>query len=184
MSEYKHSSNRSDWISPPHIIEAAREVMGSIDLDPASSAKANQVVQAKEFYNERRNGLVKPWFGNVWLNPPFGKIIIGGKERSSQDVWVQKACKEWSIEDEYGPCVQQMTTIFNQAMSQVWFRPLLDQLLCVPYGRLSFIDPDTLQPMKSNQYGSVIVYWSRDKEQAVRFKKRFKQYGAILRRWK
>ena len=49
--------------------------MGSIDLDPASCAAANEVVKASLWYDEEQNGLVQPWFGNVWLNPPFSNPL-------------------------------------------------------------------------------------------------------------
>ena len=47
-----------------------REGMGEIDLDPATSAEANETVLAAEFYTETDDGLKKPWRGRVWLNPP------------------------------------------------------------------------------------------------------------------
>ena len=41
----------------PEYIEAARIVLGSIDLDPASSDIANQLVRAKKYYTIADNGL-------------------------------------------------------------------------------------------------------------------------------
>lgn len=37
-------------------------------------------VPAKTYYTIRHNGLIAPWFGNVWMNPPFSKPLP----------WVQK----------------------------------------------------------------------------------------------
>lgn len=66
------TSHNSDEHNTPHyLIEAAREVMGSIDLDPMSNELANKTVKAKTYYTKENNGLDKEWFGNVWLNPPF-----------------------------------------------------------------------------------------------------------------
>lgn len=62
-----------EWYTAPRYIEAAREVMGSIDLDPASSELANKTVRATTFYTKKSNGLSLPWYGNVWLNPPYGR---------------------------------------------------------------------------------------------------------------
>lgn len=61
----------NEWYTPQEIIEFARNVMGSIDLDPFSTPKANETVKAKTFYTIADNGFTKHWSGNVWLNPPF-----------------------------------------------------------------------------------------------------------------
>ena len=44
-----HAGN-DEWYTPAGVVEGAREVMGRIDLDPASTAKANETVQAKAIY--------------------------------------------------------------------------------------------------------------------------------------
>src|ERR1700704_1062136 len=63
----------TEWYTPPKYIEAAREVMGAIDLDPASCAAANRIVKATAYYTREQNGLDQSWTGRVWLNPPYGR---------------------------------------------------------------------------------------------------------------
>lgn len=41
-----HSMNSNAWFTPAPIVEAARVVLGQIDLDPASCAQSNQVIRA------------------------------------------------------------------------------------------------------------------------------------------
>lgn len=65
------SSNSDEHNTPSYLIEAAREVMGSIDLDPMSNTLANETIKAKTYYTKDTDGLSKEWFDNVWLNPPF-----------------------------------------------------------------------------------------------------------------
>lgn len=75
-----NSSNSNEWYTPPRYVEAAREVLGAIDLDPASCETGNRIVRAKAYFAEARNGLVQRWYGRVFLNPPYGRT--GGKEQS------------------------------------------------------------------------------------------------------
>ena len=66
------TSKKSDeHNTPSFLIEAAREIMENIDLDPMSNPLANQIIKAETFYTKHNNGLDKEWFGRVWLNPPF-----------------------------------------------------------------------------------------------------------------
>ncbi len=66
-----------DSYTPRYVLTAARAALGTIDLDPASSARAQAVVHAATWAGldhpdpERRNGLLIPWVGRVWCNPPF-----------------------------------------------------------------------------------------------------------------
>ena len=56
-----------EWLTPPEIITA----LGPFDLDPCAPA-TRPWPTAHEHYTVRDNGLVKPWHGRVWLNPPYG----------------------------------------------------------------------------------------------------------------
>lgn len=63
---------RDDRYTPRPLAEAARQSLGgALDLDPASCAEANTVIQARHFYTLAQNGLALPWRGRVWLNPPY-----------------------------------------------------------------------------------------------------------------
>ena len=57
-------SDQNDWRTPRKFLDAAREVMGAIDLDPATSAEANDTVKAETFYTEANDGLQQPWRGS------------------------------------------------------------------------------------------------------------------------
>lgn len=66
-------SGNQEYYTDIDIIALVREVLGGIDLDPASSEIANRTVNANRIYTREDNGLSLPWRGKVWLNHPFGK---------------------------------------------------------------------------------------------------------------
>jgi hypothetical protein len=70
----RHSCDSPEWFTQRPLVEAAREVLGGIDLDPASHAEANRIIRARRYYDERANGLRRPWSGRVFLNPPGGLV--------------------------------------------------------------------------------------------------------------
>jgi len=45
------------------------KAVGGFDLDPASGCEPAPI--ADEVYTKEEDGLLQPWYGTVWLNPPF-----------------------------------------------------------------------------------------------------------------
>ncbi len=52
--------------------DAVIACLGAIDLDPSSNSREIPNVPAARHYTAQDNGLVQPWDGRVFLNPPFG----------------------------------------------------------------------------------------------------------------
>ena len=77
----------NDWHTPREYLDAARAVLGEIDLDPASSEAAQFCVRAKRFFVPKQDGLKQPWQGRVWLNPPYSQPLIAQ--------FVSKMVSEW-----------------------------------------------------------------------------------------
>jgi len=64
-----------EWSSPRHIFQA----MGNpqFDLDPASpGAGVVPWIRAATHYTIADDGLIRSWFGFVWLNPPYGRGVL------------------------------------------------------------------------------------------------------------
>jgi len=69
-------TGENEWYTPKAYIDAARSVLGEIDLDPATSSFAQRRVKAEEFFTIDDDGLAKEWKGRVWLNPPYAQPYI------------------------------------------------------------------------------------------------------------
>ena len=63
----KEDGGTNEWLTPPHIIKA----LGEFDLDPCSPENRPWDT-AKKHYTKSENGLLLPWEGRVWCNPPYG----------------------------------------------------------------------------------------------------------------
>jgi len=55
----------------PKLWRPLAAAMGGFDLDPAAGAEPTPI--ADERYTPADDGLTSPWFGTVWLNPPFSE---------------------------------------------------------------------------------------------------------------
>lgn len=60
-----------EWLTPPSIIRS----LGQFDIDPCSPI-VRPWNTATVHYNINDNGLLLPWHGRVWLNPPYGSTMI------------------------------------------------------------------------------------------------------------
>lgn len=138
------NSGNNEWYTPIDYIEAARDVMGSIDFDPASSEIANEIVKAEEYYTAETNGLDKAWHGNVWMNPPYASDLIGK--------FIDKLIEEL-------PNIDQAMVLVNNATETEWFNKLIPQAsaVCFPRSRVKFYMPDgkTGAPLQ----GQAIIYF-------------------------
>jgi len=64
------------WHTPDEYLNAARELMGGIDIDPATDEIAQKRIQAKVYYTKETNGLDKIWQGRLLLCPPYQEGLI------------------------------------------------------------------------------------------------------------
>lgn len=163
------SSKNNEWYTPEKYILAAREVMGAIDLDPASCELANQVVKAAKYYDTQMNGLDYPWHGRVWLNPPYGR----GEEGSNQDIWSARLIDQY----ERGNTTAAILLV-NAAVDTRWFQRLFHYPVCFPAQRINFLTPEP--SVSGSTHGSALVYFGRDKS---RFFEVFGRFGTVVRRW-
>ncbi len=122
-----NNSGNNEWYTPAEYIEAARAVMGRIDLDPASSSLANTVVGATRFYSVSDNGLQQDWAGKVWLNPPYAGDLIGK--------FTAKLALHVSNRD-----VAEAIVLVNNATETAWFADIVrfSSAIVFPRARVKF----------------------------------------------
>lgn len=138
------TSNTPEWYTPAHIIALARQVLGEIDLDPASCDEAQKTVQATRYYTQNDNGLLQPWSGRIWMNPPYGRNII--------DKWTERLL--WYI--QIGT-VSSALALLPARTETAWFQPLHAYARCWVRGRLQFVGAENGAP-----FPSVVVYFGKD----------------------
>ena len=77
------SSEHMDWITPPPFMDYLEEVFGWKPLLDVAESEEN--TKADFYFDIESNGLFKNWFGNVWVNPPYGSALPS---------WIDKAIIE------------------------------------------------------------------------------------------
>lgn len=163
-----YNTGENEWYTPPEYIVSAREVLGKIDLDPASSEKANKIVEAKNIYTAKTDGLKaeNKWSGKVWMNPPYDGSLI--KE------FIRRYVE--SIESGEVP---EGIVLVNNATETGWFKELVSvsSAIIFPSGRVKFLDPQG-NPGAPLQ-GQALVYAGKNHDKFIREYSKF-GWGAIL----
>lgn len=159
-----HNSGENEWYTPQEFIDAARQVMGAIDLDPASCKAANVMVGAANYYSISNTGLDKAWTGRVWMNPPYASDLVGK--------FTSKLTHHY-LRDE----VQEAVVLVNNATDTTWFQDMAKHAnaICLLRGRVRFWGPDgqTGAPLQ----GQVILYFGANKDG---FEGSFEQFGLVV----
>src|SRR5690348_15408106 len=112
-----------DWYTPPTLFEA----LGlTFDLDPCSPGPGHWV-PARHVYTKHDNGLSQPWFGLVFMNPPFDG-------REAHLPWLERFF-------DHGNGV----ALVRAYTSSRWFHSHVvpnAQTLLFPLGKTKFVRPD------------------------------------------
>jgi len=164
------SQNSVEWYTPEIYIKAVYEVLGHIELDPASCAEANEKVRALRYYDMMSDGLTKRWKSRtLFLNPPYCKV----GNLSNQDRWTQKLLSEYTAGH-----IEQAIMLVSASTDTTWFHRLFDYTICFVRGRIQFYSSDpALNGRKGAISGSAFVYLG-DKPEV--FSNVFSQYGRLV----
>ncbi len=159
------STGEVEWYTPPDIVEAIRDVMGTIDLDPASSPLAQETVKAGRYYVEEDSGQNREWKGNVFMNPPYSRPAV--------EQFVDRAVRAITSSE-----ITQFIGLTNNATDTDWFHSLCGAcgLVCIPNGRLKFYN-NSNETLGARQ-GQALFYWGKNEKSFI---DRFSDIGLMLR---
>ena len=109
-------NGKEEWLTPPEIIKA----LGGFDLDPCAPIKRPWPTAANH-YTIEDNGLIKPWHGRVWCNPPYG---------AKTGDWMARCAEHRNV----------TALIFARTETQQFFKSIWPKAtaVCFLQGRLSF----------------------------------------------
>jgi len=137
--------------------------MGRIDLDPASSPKANETVNASEIYTVEDDGLALEWRGCVWLNPPYAQPAIAH--------FAEKVASEWEADH-----IESAIVLTHNYTDTAWFHRLAgaSSAICFSRGRVRFVSPDG--ELAAPTQGQAFFYFGRNQRL---FASRFTNIGFV-----
>lgn len=161
----------NEWYTPARYVEAARKVLGEIDLDPASCAVANQIVKAKMYYTQEDNGLAQAWYGRIWLNPPFG--TTNGK--SNIGLFTRRLVEEYQAGH-----IEQAILLSTSKTDTSWFTFLWDYPICFTNHVVNFYQTRKRSRVKAAHFhGTIFVYFGSDEQKFIEV---FSDIGTIAKR--
>ena len=125
------------WLTPPHILEA----LGEFDLDPCTPINRPWDT-AKHHYTIEDDGLIMPWFGRVWCNPPYGREMNPFLEKM--------------VNHSPGG----MVLIFARTETKAFFDYVWDRADAILFlkGRLKFYKPDGTEGDTAGSPSVLIAY--------------------------
>lgn len=131
----RSSITTDSWITPRWLIDR----LAPFDLDPCAS-KPQPWPCADRQYTEQDNGLLAPWSGFVWMNPPYGKQL---------GAWLNRLALHGN-----GIALVFARTDTAAFQDNVW--PFADSILFLR-GRLTFHRPDGSAPPEGHNSGGPSV---------------------------
>jgi phage N-6-adenine-methyltransferase len=135
-----------EWVTPPWLLGLAREVLGSIELDPASSPEAQSEVLAERYLTREEDALADEhvWSGKVWLNPPYSRGLV----------------QQFTQRLVSSSRVTEALCLTNAAVGSAWWHELVERSSSVALlrRRVRFLDPGTGLPWASPRQGQSLCY--------------------------
>jgi hypothetical protein len=141
-----HGKGAVEWLTPPELLAS----LGDFDLDPCAPV-ARPWDTAKYHYTIENDGFSQPWYGRVWLNPPYDHLA---------SKWLKKLATHGD-----GIALIFARTETKSFFEHVW--GAATGLLFIK-GRLQFYLPTGVRPTHTNCGGpSVLVAYGNRNHEAL-----------------
>jgi hypothetical protein len=143
--------------------------MGGIDLDPFTSAKANEIVRATHIMTAERSAFENEWkmgrATRVFMNPPYSAGMCGRAVDRFLEQYAASAFSEGVV-------------LVNNATDTRWFAALVRRCsaICFTDHRISFWNADR-KNISGNTRGQAFFYFGKRRQ---RFACEFEKHGFIL----
>lgn len=157
------SSECDEWYTPKVIKDKLYLFFPEgIDLDPCSNPDKN--IDAKQHYTIKENGLIRPWLGSVFVNPPYGNDI---------QLWVKKLVLEVTLGN-----TNEYIVLTASRTDTLWFRDLvrLSDVRLFVTGRLAFTKAYQTKKIPA-PFPSILFYYGN---KVSEFKSTFGSLGYFL----
>jgi hypothetical protein len=121
------------------------DALGPFDLDPCAADPRPWDI-AKTNYALPQNGLTLPWFGRVWLNPPFDRREVGR--------WLTKMSRH-----------NNGIALLHARTETAWFEPIWNRAKAILFmdNRIKFCRPDgTVQAANSGAPAILVAFGSQN----------------------
>ena len=119
----------------------------------------------QDVFHRRRQWTDRPWFGRVWLNPPYSRALLSP--------FIDKLVSEYTR-----GAVDQAILLTHNYTDTEWFHAAARaaQTICFPRGRIRFLSPagDECSPTQ----GQALFYFGIDD---TAFRRTFADVGLIAR---
>ena len=131
------SSASAEWYTPRWLLDRVTDAVGQFDLDPCSPGRGRSEVDARLHLTVHDDGLALPWFGTVWLNPPYGPAV---------GTWLAKARSELAA----GNARKVLALIAARTDTRWWHDNIAGAAdILMLKGRITFIGADAAAPFPS-----------------------------------
>jgi len=136
-SEWWENQTNDTVATKPELWRPIADAVNGFDLDPAAGCEPTPIADTR--YTEADDGLSSPWFGTVWLNPPF----------SDKATWYKRLVGQY----QHGE-IDRAVALATGDVSTGWFHQWFStaDLLCFLEGRDWYIANGN-QPTFSTQIG-------------------------------